>query len=215
MNQKGQMRLLFIRFKTDLWNLIEGIRVLFLFWKDLTFFRIDIMLLMKYIRKSPYRISKEHLHEYTYGETPLTTMAKIATECMVTANDRFFDLGCGRGRACFWMHHFIKCKVVGIDYIPKFIAYANQVKEKYHLEGIDFIEESIENSDLSQATIVYFFNLFASASLENTLIEKLPKNAKVITVSSPLSDLFEIEKSFTLQFPWGNAVGYLQSFRKK
>ncbi len=43
-------------------------------------------------------------------------MDVIARECGIQKEDVVFELGCGRGRTCFWLNTFIGCKVVGIGF---------------------------------------------------------------------------------------------------
>ncbi|HEY4831907.1 MAG TPA: methyltransferase domain-containing protein [Waddliaceae bacterium] len=217
------IKLLALRFLVSFRNLIEGWKVVFRYYCDWRFLRIDLYLLRSYVYKSPYKIAKQFLQArgeveiYTYGETPLTTMNLIVQECQITANDTIYELGCGRGRACFWLHHFLKCKVIGIDYIPEFVEIAQKVKRKFNLKGITFKMEDILQANFEGASVIYFYGICSETAFVLKLIDKLtklPKHTKIITVSYPLTtfaseQLFEIVKIFPAQFTWGTADIYL------
>lgn len=206
-------------------NFVEFIKVIGRYYSNLTFMKIDLVLLSKYIFKSPFKINKEFLQSrgeedvYAYGETPLTTLELIAKTCQISQNDTLFELGCGRGRGCFWLNCFIKCHVVGIEYVPSFVEFANQVKEQFELKGVDFIHGDILTEDYTGATVIYLYGTCYEEPFIKKLIEKfskLPSGTKIITVSYPLSDytdkpLFQVLKRFPAQFTWGEGDVYLQS----
>jgi|LakMenE18May11ns_1017448.scaffolds.fasta_scaffold9838330_2 SAM-dependent methyltransferase len=205
-------------------NLTEYIKVVFCYYPNIAFARVDLSLLSKYFFKSPFSISKEFLikkdaaNPYAYGETPLTTLQKIADTCSITSHDIVFELGSGRGRGCFWLNSFIGCKVVGIEIIPEFVELAKQVKNKCSVNDVTFICGDILEADYSGATVLYLYGTCYEAPFIKRLISKilqLPIGTKVITVSYPLSDyakngLFEIVQCFPAQFTWGEADVFVQ-----
>lgn len=205
-------------------NFVEYIKVIHKYYPNKQFRKIDIYILRNYITQNPYRISKEFLKEkgetnlYAFGETPLTTMEKIAVECRIGKKDKFYELGSGRGRTCFWMHCFRGCSTVGIEYVPQFVKIAAKTCRLYQVEGVKFIYRDILDADISHATVVYFYGTSSETSFILKLIQKLkalPAGAKIITVSYPLTSysaepLFEVVKMFTCQFTWGKAEVYLQ-----
>lgn len=209
-------------------NAIEFSKVLVRYYPNAKFRKLDLSLLSKYFFKSPFSISKEFLMErgeediYVYGETPLTTLDEIAKTCQLSANDTVFELGCGRGRTCFWLSTFVHCKVVGIEYIPDFIDKANAVKKKYALAGVEFRQQDILKADLTGATVIYLYGTCYDQSFIEKLIKrfsKLPAGTKIITVSYTLNDysprpLFETVKKIPCSYTWGKADVYLQIIKK-
>jgi len=203
---------------------VEFLRVVWRYYSKMTFLRVDVSLMLKYLFCSPFRVSKRYLMSkgekdiYTYGETPLTTMEKIAEECGIKDADVVFELGCGRGRICFWLNTFIGCQVVGIDRVPLFIANAREVKKRWHVTGVQFRHEDILNSDLDGATVLYLYGTSLSDQDITTLAKnfaQLPQGTRIITVSYALSeyvgeDDFEIMRLFPVRFPWGQTDVYLQ-----
>lgn len=203
-------------------NIKEYGRVVLRYYTNAQFRRLDIALLRRYLLRNPFRISKNFLVEegeedvYTYGETPLTTMAHIAKECSLNSGESVFELGCGRGRTCFWLASFIGCKVVGVEYIQDFIQIAQEVQQAAHLEVVEFCHADMLQISLERATVIYLYGTCYSDAFISRLIsrfESLPKGAKVITVSYSLLEYgakhFALQRCFPAQFTWGVADVYL------
>lgn len=185
---------------------------------------MDQALLRSYSKDNPYLISQHFLEKrgeveiYAYGETPLSSMEKIAKECGLTKNDTVFELGCGRGRTCFWLALFLEAKVIGIDFVPPFIQKSKEVAKQFHLKNPTFKCEDFLNSDLHKATAIYLNGTCLKDSDITRLATKfaqLTPGTKIITVSFklidyPLGDRFELKKTFKGKFSWGSADVYLQ-----
>lgn len=224
MSVKEFFSLLWLNFIVLCRNTIEFFKVALRYYRSWSFFKADISLRLMYLFHNPYSISKRFLMKkgaedvYAYGETPLTSLETISHECGIAPHDYVYELGCGRGRTCFWLHSFIGCKVVGIDYIPEFIERANLVKNRLAIPDLEFRLEDFTKATFKEATVCYLYG----SNLDDTVIkklavhfEKLPKGTKIITVSYPLTDYseknaFEVMKRFTVPYTWGNADVYLQ-----
>lgn len=205
-------------------NFKEYLKVLYRYYRKPAFAKVDGSLVLMYLFDNPFSISRRyfmhrpHQQEFTYGETPLTTLEFISKEARLTSEDVVYDLGAGRGRNCFWWRSFIGCKVVGVEMVPDFIIRAKRIQRKLGLEGVDFIQEDFLKTDLSQATVIYLYG----TCLEDETIQKLITHFKtlkpgtrIITVSYALSDytkesLFETMKCFPSRFTWGQADVYIQ-----
>ncbi len=203
-------------------NFWEFLRVASRYYSNNQFRRIDLSLLTSYFLNSPFAISKEFLKKkgerdlYAYGETPLTTLEYIANNCQINASDVVFELGCGRGRTCFWLNAFKGCRVVGVDFVPVFVERANEIKSKYQVKNVEFRLQDMMLTDLSGATVIYLYGTSLNDGSIKKLIERfktLPAGTKIITVSYPLSDYvqeqFEVMSRFQARFPWGEADIYL------
>lgn len=217
------MELVWINIKVSLKNLFEYSKVTFRYYRNFSFAKADVALSLMYIFDNPYSISKRFLMKqdadniYTYGETPLTTMQKIADECQIQKEDIVFELGCGRGRTCFWLHYLKGCNVTGIEHIREFVVRANRIKRNLKIDGVNFIEGNFLESSYQGATVLYLYG----STLEDNEITKfaekcsqLPVGTKIITVSYPLNaysktnDLV-VMKRFTASFTWGDTDVYL------
>lgn len=215
--------LLYLNLVVKFRNLKEFIKVAFFYYKKQRFRKIDFALRLNYLFKNPYSISKAFLVKrkekdiYSYGETPLTTLDDIADEARITKQDTVFELGCGRGRGCFWLNSVLGCKVVGIDYVPDFISIAQSIKEKFDLNEIEFRLGDFLDADYAGATVIYLYGSCLIDPFVQRLVkrfEKLPQGTKIITVSYSLndysnSDKFEIMNRFTAKFTWGDADVYI------
>lgn len=143
-------------------NFVEYLKVVAWYYHNIAFMKIDLSLLLKYLFKSPFAISKEFMVRkgekdiYVYGETPLTTLDFIADQCDFSSADTVFELGSGRGRGCFWLNCFLNCKVVGIEYIPEFVQRAKKVKQRFDVKEVEFRQEDI----LKQTTPARQFSIF-------------------------------------------------------
>ena len=216
--------LLWVNLTVQIRSTIDFFRIAFKYYSNVEFMKADLSVLLMYFFRSPYAISKHFLTKkgeedvYAYGETPLATMDIIAQECRIQKEDTFFEIGSGRGRVCFWIHSFIGCRVVGIEFIPEFVSYANSIKKRLHLDGVEFRLQNMLEADYSGATVCYLYGSCLSDDSIESLIKKfasLPPGTKIITVSYPLSDYaggegFEVMKRFTVPFTWGMGDVFLQ-----
>lgn len=215
------MTLFFLNLKTTLFRVFEWFRVVLRYYPKLSFLMTDLCLALQYLKRNPHQISKEFLKKngasniYAYGETPLTTWDKIVHECGIVSKDTVFELGCGPGRPLFWLQAFVRCKSVGIDYLPAFIEKANRLKKWRRVENIEFRSENFLTSDLSRATVIYLYGTCLEEEVIVQLVQKfetLKKGIKFITVSYPLTDYsekFKLIKQFEARFPWGKAYVFL------
>jgi len=221
---KEFFKLIVIKFKTTLYNLGEYFKTVYRYYSNWRFAKIDLTLLLTYFWNTPFVISKRFLQEkgandpYTYGETPLTTLDEIMRKCKVTSQDVVYELGCGRGRNCFWLDSFIGCKVVGIEYIPDFISKANYIKDYFQVDQVEFRLQNISEASYNDATVLYLYGTCLEDPFLFALMKKfeaLPIGTKIITISYPLSDysnkpLWEVMNRFPARFTWGTADVYLQ-----
>ena len=196
------------------------------YYSDAQFSRLDRSLLKTYIFKNPYQVSKRYLRckqekdIHTYGETPLSTYENIAKEVEIHPEDSFLELGSGRGRGMFFLHHFFKAEVIGVERIPLFVRLAKHITQKHKLKKVSFICSDITLMKLPKASIVYLYGTCLKEEEIQSLVSKLkafPKGTRVITISYPLTDYdeqgFHVKKSFPVVFPWGETDAYLQTVK--
>lgn len=204
-------------------NCIEYGRVVYRYYGNRQFALTDLYLLSFYLLRSPFRISKRFLTEkkaedvYAYGETPLTTMDFIAKQCAIHRNDIVYELGSGRGRACFWLNAFIGCKVIGIEFIPLFVEIAHKVKNKFHLKNVSFLMKDMLEASLEDATVIYLYGTCYDEQFIQNLIHlfaSLPQGTRIISVSYSLEEFgckeFPVIKTFSATFTWGIGQVYCQ-----
>ena len=194
------------------------------YYRDPDFCSIDRALLKKYIFRSPYRISKRYLKQkrekdlYTYGETPLSTLEKMARVAEIKPLDRVLELGCGRGRGVFFLGHFYNCAVVGIERIPQFVKLARHVASRFEIQNVSFECGDMFKIDWPESDVIYLYGTCLQDKEIGALIQKLktfPKGTRILSVSYPLidydqSETFKVLKRFPVSFPWGETEAFLQ-----
>lgn len=190
-----------------------------LYYGNKQFKSCDNALSRLYRLSNPYRICRKFLQTLgekevdLYGETPLTGLEKIAREASLGPQDHLFELGCGRGRGAFFLAHHIGCHVTGIEWVPEFINKAKKIKSPSHLS---FRCEDMFACDFKGATAIYLYGTCLEDHSIHKLIssfKNLPTGTKFITVSYPLSDYssqFRLIKTFSINYPWGEADVFLQ-----
>ncbi|MEK7339131.1 MAG: class I SAM-dependent methyltransferase, partial [Verrucomicrobiota bacterium] len=86
-----------------------------LFYSCDLFQKCDLALKKMYRFRNPFTISKNFFKQKkqkevdVYGEIPLTSLLLIAKECQIAPHDHVFELGCGRGRAAFFLRSVLLC----------------------------------------------------------------------------------------------------------
>ena len=213
-----------LNIKVKFYNFTEYLRVCFYFYWLPKFALSDLFLLTQYLLSNPFRVARKFLQKhgvrdpYSYGETPLTTLKKIARECELSANDRLYELGCGRGRTCFWLADFVACRVTGLELVPTFIRRAERVLSVFPRKNLSFRQANFFLVDYSDATVLFIYGTCMEEDEVLHLIQvldTLPLHARVITVSYALSEYeggenYRVLKSFSASFTWGEGTVYLQ-----
>jgi SAM-dependent methyltransferase len=218
------LKLLYLSFAVKVHYFNEWLKIVRKYYPNRRFCKADLLLRGFYLIYPPFKISKNFLCArgdedlYTFGETPLTTLDRIAKEASLTKDDIIYDLGCATGRTSIWLRHFIGCQVIAIEYIPAFIKHAEWVKKRCKIDKLTFLNEDMLEIDYEKASAVYLYGSCFEEEFLKQLINKLralKPGAKVISVSYPLEEfseelLFEVTKTFSAKFTWGEADVYIQ-----
>lgn len=177
------------------------------FW----FFKIDFAFFIFYLFLNPYRVARKKNN--VYGETPISSLYKICTECKIGKEDLFLELGSGRGKGCFWVAKFTGCQVIGIEWISSFVKIASILKKLFRVSNLTFIEEDFFNINVIKASVIYLYGTTLSDSeIEKLVQKKFAPNTKIISISYSLEEYsshFKTVKSFSVSFPWGTTTCYL------
>jgi SAM-dependent methyltransferase len=210
-----------LHFRTKLGEFRRQREVREKYYRNRHFRNVDQILLSTYRFSNPYSIVKQHLEErgesdvHCYGETPLSTYDQIAKACNLSETDKFLELGCGRGRGCFFISHFYHCPVMGIDCIPDFIDTAIAIMDGFHMPRLEFRCEDMFTADFRGATCIYLYGTCLKDFQVDQLAKRfaeLPKGIRIVTVSYPLSDYvpsITIEKKLECVYPWGKTEVYI------
>jgi SAM-dependent methyltransferase len=221
--------------RSRLFHIVDFCATVYKFYlRNRKFAKTDLAIISEYWLDSPFAISKRYLQlklepdVYQYGETPLLTIEKIAQEAHITEHDCVFELGCGTGRCAFWLTYFTSCRVVGIEQIPDFTDFSNQLvhKDEFLQKKIRFLREDFFLTDLTQATIIYCYGSKMNDEQIESLILNMGKTQLgtiIITVSYSLNEIilasknyaiskerFLIIKRFEADFFWGKTSVFVQ-----
>ncbi|AMO57964.1 class I SAM-dependent methyltransferase [Endozoicomonas montiporae] len=177
-----------------------------------------------YLFSGPYSVSRRYLKWmnaddfYSYGETPLMSLASMADRIGLSGDDHVFELGAGSGFTSLWLNLVAGCRVTAIEQVPGFVWRLSWVVRLLRISGVNVCREDYLNSDLSSATIIYLFASDLDDVVITQLAEKLAllsAGTRIVTVSYSLQPYidqpaFEVMDQFEACFPWGAADVYVQ-----
>lgn len=155
----------------------------------------------------------DSLHHNRYEPTPYDLLDTLFEHYPVIPEDQLVDVGCGKGRLNFYVHHFFGAKSAGIEMNPVFYAEALENKKRYLGQHED-AESSIsfynclaqDYQVADQDNKFYFFNPFSVqvfiAFLNQVMrsAEKTPRTIDVILFfgSQEYGDYLEMSTAFQL-----------------
>lgn len=183
-------------FQVKFFNALEQLYVIRHFYFSPRFIAADLLLGVVSLFFNPYRVCKT-----VYGETPIRTFQQIALAANLSSQDYYLELGSGRGKTCFWAALFIGCKVKGIEAVPLFVRLSKRL-----FKEADFVCESMFETDLSEADVIYYYHLDEKAPH----FERMRPGTRLITISEPVrSAAFSLIKTLDVKYPWGTTQAYI------
>ncbi|WP_046176367.1 class I SAM-dependent methyltransferase [Domibacillus indicus] len=107
-------------------------------------------------------------HYHRYEPTPYEGLDQLFSRCELSANDRFIDVGCGKGRVAFYVHDRFQSFVTGIEMNPAFyeeclqnkIGYMKRRKRRRGIVEFQCLKAE-EYEVKAEDTVFYFFNPFS------------------------------------------------------
>lgn len=195
------------------------------YWNCPLFLKCDLALFWRYLLLSPHKLCKSKWRgEYSqkpYGETPIKTLADIAALALIEKSDTVLELGCGRGRTCFWLARCIGCSVIGIDAVPDFIKRGNELAENCKVPAIEFHCSDFFEAPFERASVIYLYGTGQEDSVWIDLaiwLANLPKRPMIITVSAHLGEFsphYSLIGQFEAEFGWGKTDVFFQRSKDK
>jgi len=196
--------LLYWRIRVFFYEIVQQRKVKKLFYSNESFKKLDQEVLGL---SNPFRIPEA----FPYGETPLCTLKEIADRFGLASSDTLYELGCGRGRGAFFLSWYKKCSVHGVEKVVSFVSDAQRTARRHGVKNATFSCGDMREADLSGATFVYLYGTCLddeSVARMEEAFRKLPKGAKIATVSYPLKGC-PVKDSCILSFPWGKGEVFL------
>ena len=213
--------LFYINIKNAFYNFYHFILEVISFYGNPLLRKVDIDLFKTYALKDQFSIAIEEGYllfpdskeELTYGEAIWKSIDKVLEFINPKPNQKFYDLGCGIGRICFFANIEYKLDVTGIELIPTFVDNAQKISYKNDLKNINFIEEDWLNYNFNDANIIYI----AATCLEEDTLQLLKEKLNnlnfgtyIISVSHPMdSKKIKLIRKMYLPFSWGKAEVFI------
>ena len=157
-------------------------------------------------------------HNLTYGEIEWPTLKLMVEHAqMATPSGRFYDLGCGRGRAVLYMAlSGLFTHSVGIEVLPERLALVQQALQKLRLSipaagaKVKLYEASFLNPSFKykDAKMVFVSNMCFDNETQHALFNKLnlemPKGSLAFCsrVPTPLPAAFELVSTERVPMTW-------------
>ena len=182
------------------------IRVESLFWAYylLRFLPLDIYLQGKPLSDRPFL-------DFRFGETPYFTGLEICRLARLAPGEKFFDLGCGRGKMVFTAAVGFGAEATGVDLINTYIRFGSRISQRLGLSAT-FVLEDFTLVEVFEADVVYGAgSIFEpdtwTALLE--LVEQLQPGSRWVCVGReadhPLLERYEAREFL---FSWGYEMVY-------
>lgn len=122
-----------------------------------------------------------------YSATFYGRLQRMVRYLKLTPNDVFVDLGCGKGRAVFFVATRKLKKVIGVELDKNLFSDARRNLENLKIKKtpIEFINTDAAKFDLSEATVIFMFNPFGYKTFERVLnnikesLRVVPRNIRI------------------------------------
>ena len=142
--------------------------------------------------------------EFIYGETPPASLMEMLRAAGLSADDVFYDLGCGLAQTVLVAS--LVCKQAhGIEYLEPLARIAGEAARALGIDNVRIHNTDYRDADLRDATLFY---CYATCTTEPTralicarLLATVP-GTRIVTVTHPL-DHPEIERREPFELWWG------------
>lgn len=168
---------------------------------------------------NPYRACRKYWepklrfsHHGVYGETPISTLARIASFAELKPEDIWLELGSGRGIGCAWVADAIGCSSIGIEGVPSLYWFSQGFCRR---PRVSFLRGNFLEVPWPHATFIYAYTtVFRNEELKKLaeLASRfLPEGGRIVTISSPLPSCGQLTEvaSFPVSYPWGTTEAYV------
>ena len=155
----------------------------------------------------------ESLHHNRYEPTPYELMDRLFENYSLSSDDRLVDVGCGKGRLNFYVHHLFGSETAGIEMNPVFYTEALENKKQYVKKHkgaerkVEFYNCLAQDYQIeARDNVFYFFNPFSVQvfiAFINEIMRSAETDPRMIEVilffaSQDYSDFLETRTVFEL-----------------
>lgn len=180
---------------------VESLMWLFYFWR---FLPLDIYLQGKPLSNRPFK-------DFRFGETPYFTGLEICRLARLRKGEKFYDLGCGRGKMVFAAALGFGAQAVGVDLLPTYIHFGERIA---NLTGCDaqFLLEDFTLVEVFEADVIYVAgSIFSQETWDELLllIEQLQPGSRWVCVGRQAEHaLLKAYDQREFLFSWGYEMVY-------
>ena len=109
--------------------------------------------------------------EYSYGETPTATLARILELANLPSGSSFLDLGSGRGVSVM-AASFMGFQAFGLELIDEYVRFSHRVARRLNLQ-VDIRQADILRDDWPQTDILHLNSTAFPFDFRENLMERL------------------------------------------
>ncbi|MFS0647409.1 SAM-dependent methyltransferase [Siminovitchia sp. 179-K 8D1 HS] len=135
--------------------------------------------------------SSAHVHYHRYEPTPYSALEQLFSRYKLSKSDCFVDMGCGKGRVAFFVHHLFQASATGVEMNLSLYEAALKNQASYNKKrkagSVNFHrvlaqEYGVHPSD----NVFFFFNPFSVQIFMNVIqrigisVEQSPRTVDLI-----------------------------------
>ena len=110
--------------------------------------------------------SHSDAYRYPYEPTPYAVLQRLADSGLLNRESVLVDYGCGKGRVGIFLHDFVGCRSIGVEYDSRVYAAALENVRLYGHGDVSVVCTSAEAFEIEDADCFYFFNPFSVEVLQ-------------------------------------------------
>lgn len=214
--------LVLLNWLNHFWNLWLWLAEIRAFYGNPALRRADWLWMRSYGLQSPFDLSRRALQAgqlpedlSIYGETPWTTLRRIARAAGLQPGSQVIDLGCGTGRTLLFFYYALGCPARGYELVPAFVSRFEALQARLGLgEAVQIFAQNWFEADLRDGDFLLLVGTcYSDEHLQQAsrCLSQLRRGAVVASVSYALdSPDFELWQHFEAAFSWGRATVFLQ-----
>ena len=181
---------------------------------------LDIVLVLSYFFKSPYRIVREwdETHDDTigpYGELPLSEMERIYSLLLKDKEIRiFYDFGSGRGRLTLWAALCMGWTSYAVEIVPLFCKKLDWLIRCFKIRNLHSVLGAYSSISLKACDLVLINPGELEALQEEKMmsaLSSLKAGSYILSIGFTLpSSSYEVVGMMPLRCSWGDDYAVLQ-----
>ena len=173
-----------------------------------------------YFGKRPFASCKEDRSNpsLTYGETSYSVFDAIAQH--IKYNDRFVDLGCGRGLGLFYLATMVKARYLGLEIKDEFVRVGRIIKTVAGFQNIEFMQKDLHTYKLPACDVIFIAGTCFDEKLLGRICLEINriKPRKVLSISTSLIEYGLLDykiQDVPIDMPWGQTSLFVLSLTKQ